>query len=302
MSDTYDRYQGVVVPMATPFEKNGNPDHESTGRMLDFLLDHNTIPFILGTTGEGTSPSLHSREAFVSTLLDHRRHGVPTIAGIMGLSHSDTVTEANKYFKLGLDAVVLTLPNYYMLDEQQILHYYKSLSERIQGNLILYNIPKTIHMSIPVDVIEQLSKKENIIGIKDSEYDEARLEKSLKFWKDRRDFFHLTGVNKLMVKGLMLGSRGVVPSTGNFAPGIYTEIVKCCLEDKEEEATDLLEQSQKYCDVYQANRSLASSLSALKIILAEMGLCQRKVLPPLIECSKADAEEIVLSYQKIVKP
>ena len=301
MIDDYERYQGVVVPMASPFGKNGNPDRQSTGRMLDFLLENGTIPFILGTTGEGTSPSLRSREEFVSTLLAHRRKGIPTIAGVIGLSHADTITEANKYIKLGLDTVVVTLPNYYMLNDRQILQYYKSLSERIQGNMILYNIPKTIHMSIPIDVIEHLSKKQNIIGIKDSEYDEARLEHSLKLWKDRTDFFHLTGVNKLMVKGLMLGSRGVVPSTGNFAPGLYSDIFKCCLENKEKEAEDLLERSQEYCDVYQANRSLASSLAALKLILAEMGLCERFVLPPLIECSNADAEEILLNYQKIVK-
>jgi len=301
MIDNYKRYRGVVVPMASPFKKNGNPDRQSTGRMLDFLLDNNTIPFILGTTGEGTSPSLRSREEFVSILLAHRRKGIPTIAGIIGLSHADTITEANKYIMLGLDAVVVTLPNYYMLNDRQILQYFKSLSERIQGNMILYNIPKTIHMSIPLEVIEQLCKVQNIIGIKDSEYDEARLEHSLKLWKDRTDFFHLTGVNKLMVKGLMLGSRGVVPSTGNFAPGLYSDIFKCCLENKEKEAEDLLERSQEYCDVYQANRSLASSLAALKLILAEMGLCERFVLPPLIECSNADAEEILLNYQKIVK-
>ena len=301
MIDNYKRYRGVVVPMASPFKKNGNPDRQSTGRMLDFLLDNNTIPFILGTTGEGTSPSLRSREEFVSILLAHRRKGIPTIAGIIGLSHADTITEANKYIMLGLDAVVVTLPNYYMLNDRQILQYFKSLSERIQGNMILYNIPKTIHMSIPLEVIEQLCKVQNIIGIKDSEYDEARLEHSLKLWKDRTDFFHLTGVNKLMVKGLMLGSRGVVPSTGNFAPGLYSDIFKCCRENKEEEAKDLLERSQEYCDVYQANRSLASSLAALKLILAEMGLCERFVLPPLIECSNADAEEILLNYQKIVK-
>ena len=301
MIDNYKRYRGVVVPMASPFKKNGNPDRQSTGRMLDFLLDNNTIPFILGTTGEGTSPSLRSREEFVSILLAHRRKGIPTIAGIIGLSHADTITEANKYIMLGLDAVVVTLPNYYMLNDRQILQYFKSLSERIQGNMILYNIPKTIHMSIPLEVIEQLCKVQNIIGIKDSEFDEARLEQSLKLWKGRTDFFHLTGVNKLMVKGLMYGSRGIVPSTGNFAPGLYSDIFKCCRENKEEEAKDLLERSQQYCDVYQANRSLASSLAALKLILAEMGLCERFVLPPLIECSNADAEEILLNYQKIVK-
>lgn len=302
MNDHLVGYRGVIVPMASPFDDQGNPDRESTGILLDFLIDREAIPFILGTTGEGTSTSFHSREAFVRTMLAHSRKGIPTIAGILGLSHADTIAEANKYLKLGLDAVVVSLPNYYMLDKRQIFHYFKSLAERIRGHVIIYNIPKTIHMSIPIDVIDDLSNEKNIIGIKDSEYDEARLEHALSLWKDREDFFHLTGVNKLMVKGLMLGSRGIVPSTGNFAPELYSEIYKRCLEQKKEKAKALLDKSQEYCDIYQANQSLASSLSALKVILAEMGLCKAKVLPPLNDCSAAEAKEILHQYKKTVKP
>lgn len=301
MKGELKKYQGVVVPMASPFDENGDPDQRSTGRLLDFLLDREMIPFILGTTGEGTSPSLRAREEFVAGLLANRKEGVPTLAGILGLSHEDTIAEANKYIRLGLDAVVLTLPNYYQLDERQILQYFSSLSDRIKGNIILYNIPTTIHMSIPIDVIEALSHRPNIIGIKDSEFDEDRLERSLERWRDREDFFHLTGVNRLMVKGLMLGSGGIVPSTANFAPELYSEIIRNCREGREEAARELLDRSQEYCDIYQAGRSLASSLSALKVILAEMGLCEPWVLPPLTECAASEAAEIIGNYQKTIR-
>jgi len=298
MIHSYTSYQGVFVPMASPVDANGSIDIGSSGGLINYLLDNGTIPFIGGTNGEGPSLSLEARKSLVRTLVDHRREGTPLVVGIMGLPYSDTIAQANNYFRTGIDAVVLTLPNYYDLNSKEMADYYMSAAKEIDGDIILYNIPQTIHMSIPVQVIDELSHMKNIIGIKDSEDDEDRLKKSIRLWKNRNDFFHLTGVNKLMVKGLMMGSRGIVPSTGNFAPVIYRKLYDYCLDNREYEANELLEHSQELCDVYQADRSLASSLSALKTVLNYVGLCGMEVLKPLIRLEEAEEQKIIRTYKE----
>jgi 4-hydroxy-tetrahydrodipicolinate synthase len=298
MNHSYTSYHGVFVPMASPADENGSIDVKSAGRLIEFLLDNGVVPFIGGTNGEGPSLSVEARRSLVRTLVDHRRDHIPLVAGIIGLPYNDILEQANTYFEMGVDAVVITLPNYYSLSSAEIKDFYSSAADNIDGNIILYNIPKTIHMSIPVDVIDELSHIENIIGIKDSEFDEARLERSLKLWKDRDDFFHLTGVNKLMVKGLMMGSRGIVPSTGNFVPAIYRSLYDLCREKKENEATKLLDRTQELCDVYQEGRSLASSLSALKVVLNHLGLCGKEVLKPLVKLEKTEEEKVIHMYKE----
>jgi 4-hydroxy-tetrahydrodipicolinate synthase len=297
MEHFYENYKGVVVPMATPVDAAGDIDAPAAGKLINYLLDHQAVPFIMGTNGEASSLSLKNRTDLVSVLVDHRRSGIPLIAGVIGLPFTETIEQSNAYFMMGVDAVVLTLPNYFGLNNEQMLHYFRSVSERVNGNVILYNIPKTIHMSIPVEVIEELSHEANIIGIKDSEFDEERLDASLSLWKDRHDFFHLTGVNKLMVKGMLNGSRGIVPSTGNFDPGIYHDLYRLCLENRQEEATALLAWTQELCDIYQEHVSLADSLAGLKVVLAHLGLCTEEMLPPLMKASPGRRKKIIEKYQ-----
>ncbi len=301
MIDPYHSYQGVIVPMASPFNEKGELDRKAAGVLIEFLLKHHTVPFIMGTTGEATSISIHEREEFVRVLVAHKKENIPLIAGLIGLPYTETIEEANKYFKLGVDSVVLTLPNYYPLNHEQMYHYFKSASENINGNIILYNIPKTTHMSIPVEVIDELSKERNIIGIKDSEFDEGRLVLSLMRWKNRNDFFHLTGVNKLMVRGMELGSRGIVPSTANFDPQIYRNLYDSCLEGKYNEAQSLLNRTQELCDIYQKDRSLGESLAALKTILSFMELCKGEVCLPLTRYEGEEARKIIDNYTKTIK-
>ncbi len=298
MIDTYRDFGGVFVPMASPVDERGSIDIEAAERLIEFLLDHGTIPFIGGTNGEGSSLSIEARRTLVRTLADHRRKHVPLVAGIMGLPYNDTVEQANAYFEMGLDAAVITLPNYYRLSRTEMANYFEAVAENVDGNIILYNIPKTIHMSIPVDLVDELSQIRNIIGIKDSECDDDRLKISLERWKERGDFFHLTGVNKLMVKGLIAGSRGIVPSAANFAPGIYRNIYDLCMENKETEATELLDRTNELCDVYQSGRSLAGSLAALKIVLNHLGLSGKEVLKPLVCLEKGEEDRIIQLYRE----
>jgi 4-hydroxy-tetrahydrodipicolinate synthase len=156
-------------------------------------------------------------------------------------------------------------------------------------------------MSIPVEVVEELSYEKNIIGIKDSEYDEDRLKKSLSLWRQRSDFFHLTGVNKLMVDGILNGSDGIVPSTANFSPVVYRKLYELCLEGKKAAASVLLEHTQKLCDIYQEELSLSDSVAALKVVLEHLGFCSRTVLPPLMAATDEQAEEIINKYNNTIK-
>ncbi len=293
-------YHGVMVPMVTPFLENGLIDESSAGKLINFLLDNETTPFILGTTGECTSIPTKERDVLVKMLLSLRRDKKPFIAGVNGLTFKETVLEANKYLDWGIDAVVLTLPAYYDLSDDQIFHFFNDLAAQIQGDIILYNIPKVVNMSIPLDVVERLSHKKNIIGIKDSEMNEKRLEKSLQLWAMRKDFFHLVGVNKLMIRGLQLGSKGIIPSSGNIQPRLYKIIYESCIAGDVTKAEEAFHETEKLSILYQNGKMLGESLAALKCILAVEGLCKPFVSKPLTNLSGQECIEIKNNYRKFL--
>ena len=298
MQKSTERYKGVIVPMITPFLENGMIDETSAGKLINFLVENHTVPFILGTTGECTSIPVDQRDILVKVLIDNRRENIPLISGVNGLTFADTVTEANKYLAWGMDAVVFTLPAYFKLTDDQVFHFLNDLAEQINGDIILYNIPKTVNMSIPVEVIEKLSHKKNIIGVKDSELNEPRLVQSLKIWGKRTDFFHLVGVNKLMIKGLELGAKGIIPSSANVQPKLYKTLYESCVSGQYEKAKETFLQTEKLSKIYQKDKMLGESLAALKCILASEGLCQPFVLKPLTNLSDTEFAEIKNKYNK----
>jgi 4-hydroxy-tetrahydrodipicolinate synthase len=292
MKLSLESFSGVIVPMITPFTSDGRVDLKSAASIIDYLFANNTIPFVLGTTGEAASIPLKEREGLVKTLVENKRVGIPVICGVTGANVNEIIIQANSFMEIGADAVVITPPCHFELSETQMMNYYEKLSDEIEGSIIMYNIPKTVHQSIPIDVAEKLSLMSNIIGIKDSEMNPERLKKSLDLWKNRKDFFHFTGTNPLMMEGLMSGSKGIVPSTANFIPAVYTDLYRLCLSGKREEAEKVFLKTSEWSKVYQEGKTLGESLACLKVIMSELGLCSPFVLPPLTEPDKKEKNRI----------
>ena len=298
MNISKDEYKGVIVPMVTPFTIDGKIDKPSSEKLINFLLDNQTIPFVLGTTGEAASIHVTEREVLIKILTKLKREGIPAIAGVIGLTLPETVSQANHYLKQGVDAVVITLPNYYELTEDQIYKYFDMLAKSIEGDIIIYNIPKTVHQSIPLSVIDKLSHYQNIIGIKDSELNEKRLTESLALWKDRKDFFHFVGVNALMANGIAQGSKGIVPSTANIDPRLYVRLFKSCLEGDHTKTESLYNHTLEWSVLYQKGRTLGNSLAALKLIMSELNLCTPNVISPLTELNNTERARIVKKFRQ----
>ncbi len=105
-----------------------------------------------------------------------------------------------------------------------MLPWYQALLDGLEGPLLLYNMPMTTKVSIPLDVVEKLLGHPRLAGIKDSENNPKRLEELLQRFGGRKDFSMFVGVGALMEKGLRLGADGIVPSVGNLIPDICRKL------------------------------------------------------------------------------
>jgi len=282
------KYHGVVVPMVTPFTEKGEIDIPAAKRVTEHIVAGGASAFVLGTTGEAASVPQQGRAEFVKAAVEQTAGRTLTYAGIASNCFKTSVDAAKKYFDLGVDAVVANLPSYYPLNADQMLKYFEALADSVPGPLIVYNITITTHMSIPLDVVEKLSHHPNVVALKDSEKNEERFKEAIAMWKDREDFSHFTGSAVLSAMALLLGSDGIVPSTGNFVPEIYRDLYEAAVAGDADKAHHLQEKTNELGKIYQKDRLLSQSLAALKVIMNELGLCGEAVLPPLV---RAGAEE-----------
>ena len=305
------KYRGVVVPMVTPVTQDGRLDVEAVKRIINFFADNKVSPLLMGTTGEGNSISLADGQLLVETAVKARDEwamendqcsssyvqrstsNVQRIyAGLTGNCFAEQVRQAEIYTALGADVIVATLPTYYALTEEQMYEYYKTLADCITGPLMLYNILATTHMSIPVAVIRRLANHPNIVGLKDSERDSERMAQCIEIAKGRDDFAYFCGWAAQSAHALELGGNGIVPSTGNYVPDMFQQLYSAAIAGDMTTANRLQDETNEIAKIYQKDRTLGQSLTALKVMMCTKGLCEPWMLMPLTRLSTDEEQTI----------
>ena len=296
------KYRGVVVPMVTPVTQDGQLDVDAVKKIINFFAENEVSPLLMGTTGEGNSVSQADGQLFVETAVKARdnyltSHPSPLTsqliyAGLTGNCFSEQVRQAEIYTALGADVIVATLPTYYALTPDQMYDYYKTLADCITGPLMLYNILATTHMSIPVDVIKRLADHPNIVGLKDSERDMERMAQCIEIAKGRDDFAYFCGWAAQSAHSLELGGNGIVPSTGNYVPEMFQQLFNAAVAGDMETANHLQEETNEIAKIYQKDRTLGQSLTALKVMMQTKGLCKPWMLMPLTRLSAEEEKAI----------
>lgn len=277
-----NKFKGVVIPMVTPVTDDGNLDEPSVSRLIEYIISGGVMGiFILGTTGEAASISPAMKLRLVELTVERVAKRVQVFAGISDNCFSNSIEAARAYFKLGVDVVVAHLPICYELNAEEQEAYYETLSKNIDGPLMIYNIPSTTRMSIPLEVVERLSKLPNIIGLKDSQNDLNRLTQIINLPIDRSNFAFFTGTTALSVAALQLGWDGTVPSLGNLVPGLCNSIFKSMESGNVDEAMVYQKQLDDLSVLLRDKLSLGQSLAAHKTGLSAIGVCSPSVLLPL---------------------
>ena len=286
------KYKGVVVPMVTPVKENGTLDTQAVERIIAFFVQAGISPLLMGTTGEGNSVSQKDGLLFVETAVKAAQKRITIYAGLTGNCFAEQLAQAEAYTKAGADVIVATLPTYYALTEEQMENYYRTLADSIKGPLMLYNILATTHMSSPVGVIRRLADHPNIVGLKDSERDLERMAQCIEIAKDRDDFCYFCGWAAQSAHSLELGGDGIVPSTGNFVPEMFQQLYEAAVAGDMATANRLQDETNEIAKIYQKDRTLGQSLTALKVMMQTKGLCEPWMLMPLTRLSAAEEQAI----------
>lgn len=295
------KYNGVVVPMVTPVTHAGFLDKPAVEKIIKSFVKAGVNPLLMGTTGEGNSVSTIDGQEFIETAVKAAEGKITIYAGLTGNCFIEQLKQAGYYSASGADVIVATLPSYYALTPEQMENYYVKLADSIKGPLMIYNIAATTHMSIPVDVVERLSHHPNIVGIKDSERDMERMEKCIAIAKDRQDFTYFCGWAAQSAHSLELGGNGIVPSTGNFVPGMFRSLYDAAIKGDMDTANRLQEETNEIAKMYQAGRTLGQSLTALKVMMSTRDLCTPDMLMPLTRLTPEEEEAIAEQARTITE-
>jgi 4-hydroxy-tetrahydrodipicolinate synthase len=277
-------FRGVVVPMITPFTRDGAIDEPAVKRVVDHLIAGGAAGvFPLGTTGESASMPWEQKRRLVEATVKYVADRATVYAGVSSNCLRDSIDMASEFKQLDAQAVVAHMPSYYALNDAEIEWYFVKLADSVPLPLVLYNIPATTHHSIAIDSVVRLMEHPNIAALKDSSGDRPRLTELLKQTGGRDGFPILLGSSPCYSHGLRCGAVGLVPSGAHLVPEKYQAMYEAAISDRWDDVERLQRETDEVCSRYLKGLSMGQGLAVLKALLEARGVCGRTMLPPLRE-------------------
>ncbi len=231
---------GIFPPIPTPFDAAGELELKALAANLE---KWNRYPLggyvVLGTNGE--FPYLTESEK-LTYFEAARKHIPPTklfMAGTACESTHSTIALTRKAAALGADVAILVTPSYYKsrMDAAGLSHYYLTVADASPIPVSLYNMPANTTVDMPADLIIALSQHPNILGVKDSGGNLAKLGEIIR--SARPGFQVLAGSAGFLYPALCVGAIGGVLALANIAPQQCCDIVSLFKHGKHEDAREL---------------------------------------------------------------
>ena len=159
----------IMTAMVTPFDKDGNVDYELLKRLIDHLLSTGTDGILVsGTTGEGPTLTEEEKIELIEKTVEYVAGRVPVVAGTGSNNTKTTIEYTNKVAKIdGVDAALVVVPYYNKPDQAGMIAHFTAVADNVDLPIVMYNIPGRPGVTMEVKTIAELSKHQNIIGIKD---------------------------------------------------------------------------------------------------------------------------------------
>jgi 4-hydroxy-tetrahydrodipicolinate synthase len=210
---------GVICPMVTPFDSQGQLDLAATRRLVDFLLEqgiHALFPG--GTTGEGMLLSLAERKALCEAVVDQVAGRVPVMVHTGCINTPDTVELTLHAREAGATAATVIVPYFFTLDDTALFLHFTAVAAAVADfPIFVYTFPGNAKNDLSPALLRRLlDAAPNIAGIKSSNPDLVRFQEYVEVGGP--DFLPLCGVDGLMLPALAVGARGQVSGNANVFP------------------------------------------------------------------------------------
>ncbi|HTI63810.1 MAG TPA: dihydrodipicolinate synthase family protein, partial [Gemmatimonadaceae bacterium] len=200
---------GVLAPVVTTFYEGGDIDLASFAANIRAHLTagmHGVV--VTGSTGEAALLDFDERAALVDTAREMVPHDRRLIVGTGAESTRTCIKLTRDAAARGADGVLVVAPHYYgaAMTDTALRRHYRDVADASPVPVMLYNIPKYMHFALSPALVSELSRHENVIGIKDSSGNRELFAEYIQAQSPA--FSVLTGNAQMWHHALTVGSRG----------------------------------------------------------------------------------------------
>lgn len=217
------QFTGIMPALITPINDDGSIREAAARSLIESQIERGVSGFyICGSTGEGPVMSEESRMRMAEITVDQVKGRVPVINHVGACDARSAVRLAKHAEEIGCDAISSVPPNfYYSHDENEIVNYYKALSDACAKPLLVYATGMFKQADI-VPVIARLMEIDTVIGLKFTRMNYYEMRRIIEL--NGGDINVINGPDEMLICGLTMGADAGIGSTYNVMPGEYVKL------------------------------------------------------------------------------
>ncbi len=266
--------KGIITAMATPFAEDGTVDLDGARRLAAHLLEHGSHGLVVaGTSGE--CPTLTDGEE-IELLQAVRAEVGDEVLLVCGTGTNDTRHSCEltrMAADSGADASLVVAPYYNNPNQAGLRAHFETVAAAVpELPMIVYNIPSRVIVNMPVPLLAELAKVENIVAVKQANNDELGPIDGM---------IVLAGNDEVFLRTLEFGGGGGILVSSHVVGDQMREVWDAAQAGDLDRAREVDSPLQA---VYQA-MGVTTNPMPLKGALAMIGLCDERMRLPLVPLS-----------------
>lgn len=255
--------RGVIPPMLTPFQENGEVDYEGIKTLVGFLRDRVDGLFITGSYGGGALMTPDERMLVTETVIKAAGGKIPVIVQTGTADSRSTAKLTAHAAAAGAAAVSAVGPYYYKHNEDEICAFYSSMVKAAgeETPVYVYNNPGFQGYPMELKTIKKL-KDAGVRGIKDATFDIMLHANYMRLLKDD-NFDVVLGTEAMWLSACVLGCRAFIPGIANAFPEICRKMYNEGMEGRYEDCRNTQFEVNEMRDIMYLARSTQLAIYAM---------------------------------------
>lgn len=220
------KIEGIIAAMVTAMHDDETINVSEIRRQVNRHIQAGADGvFCLGTNGEAYILNEKEKELVIRTVVDEVGGRVPVYAGTGCPGTKDTIRLSKLAKDCGADVLSVISPYFAAISQDEIIAHYTALATAVDMPIVMYNMPARTGNNIAPDTVAELSKIENIVGVKDSS---GNFDNMLQYIEktDASSFSVLSGNDSLILWNLLAGGTGGITAVANIYPNTMVSIYR----------------------------------------------------------------------------
>jgi 4-hydroxy-tetrahydrodipicolinate synthase len=218
-------FEGILPAIITPFRRDSGKglDIEGLRSNIESLLEcgiHGIVP--CGSTGESATLTFEEHEQVISATVEIVDGRVPVLAGTGSNNTEEAIRLTRSARDAGADGALIISPYYNKPNRSGLVKHFTKIAD-LGLPIVLYNVPGRTGQNLQPDLVAELARHPNIVGIKEASGDITQISRIIEETRDE-DFVVLSGDDAMTLPILALGGAGVISVTANVNPRLMVQM------------------------------------------------------------------------------